>query len=140
MNGSYPKSQLEDGGVDGNLNGEGSSKCQKVFASKRPGLISTDALLLRARQHRAFFMNDLIQRFRWGLLEHPSYSLELGQLIFIFMDRCLHFRIDAEVQQAVLTQLQDIEDDFFHARFDTLLHRLSKCFEKKCDYMDNYFL
>ncbi|GBO11884.1 hypothetical protein AVEN_48631-1 [Araneus ventricosus] len=47
-----------------------------------------------------------------------------------------HYRTDAEVQQAVLTWLRDLDSDFFYAGFGTLVYRWNKCFDSHCDYME----
>ncbi|GBM50047.1 hypothetical protein AVEN_90784-1 [Araneus ventricosus] len=84
-------------------------RLHKAIRRKRPGLLSKGVLLLHdnARPHTASVTRDLVQRFRWNVLEHPSYSLDpapsdfhlFGPLKKHLTSR--HFRIDTEVQEAV---------------------------------------
>ncbi|GBM53794.1 hypothetical protein AVEN_180445-1 [Araneus ventricosus] len=45
-----------------------------------------------------------------------------------------HFRTDAEVQEAEVKWLSDLDPDFFYAGFDKLVHRCRKCFDNHGDY------
>ncbi|GBN26107.1 hypothetical protein AVEN_169632-1 [Araneus ventricosus] len=47
-----------------------------------------------------------------------------------------HFRTDAEVQEAVVKWLHDLDPDFFCAGFDRLVYRWHKCFNNHGDYVE----
>ncbi|GBN88406.1 hypothetical protein AVEN_93643-1 [Araneus ventricosus] len=61
------------------------------------------------------------------------------QVIFISSDRwkkllaCHHFGIDAEVQEAVMKCLRDVDADFFYAGFDRLVYQLHKRFNNRVE-------
>jgi hypothetical protein len=46
------------------------------------------------------------------------------------------FATDGEVQQAVMSWLQELDTDFFCARIDALVYRWDKCFDKYGDYVE----
>lgn len=119
-------------------------RLRDAIRRKRPGLLTTGVLLLHdnARPHTATATRDLLQRFRWQVLDHPPYSPDLAPSDFHLFGPLkkhlggLHFRTDAEVQQAVLTWLHNLDADFFHAGFDGLVYRWNKCFDKHGDYVE----
>ncbi|GBN20284.1 hypothetical protein AVEN_254344-1 [Araneus ventricosus] len=82
----------------------------KEIRRQRPGLLSKGELLLHdnARPHPASVARDLVQRFRWYVLEHRHYSPDLAPSdfhLFEPLNKYLigrHFRTDAEVQEAVV--------------------------------------
>ncbi|GBM03122.1 Mariner Mos1 transposase [Araneus ventricosus] len=116
----------------------------KAIRGKRPGLPSKGALLLHdnVRPHKASVTRDLVQRFRWNVLVHPLYSPDLAPSDFHFfgpLKKYLagrHFRTDAEVQEAVVKWLHDLDPDFFYADFDRLVYRWHKCFNNHGEYVE----
>ncbi|GBM38237.1 Mariner Mos1 transposase [Araneus ventricosus] len=98
----------------------------KAIRRKRPGVLSNGVLLLydNARPHTVSVTRDLKQRFRWNFLGHPPHSPDLASSdfhLFWSLNKYLaghHFRTDAEVQEAVLKWLRDLDPDFFYAGFD----------------------
>ncbi|GBO22143.1 Mariner Mos1 transposase [Araneus ventricosus] len=115
----------------------------KIIRRKRPGLFSKDALLYdNARPHKALVTRDLVQRFRWNILEHSPYSRDLSPSDFHLFGPLKkqlaghHFRTDAEVQEAVVKWLRDLNPDFFYAGFNKLVYRLNKCFNNHGNYVE----
>ncbi|GBL85651.1 hypothetical protein AVEN_193113-1 [Araneus ventricosus] len=47
-----------------------------------------------------------------------------------------HFRTDAEVQEAVVKWLRDLDPDCFYAGFDKLVFLWPKCFNNHGDYVE----
>ncbi|GBN31297.1 hypothetical protein AVEN_63438-1 [Araneus ventricosus] len=101
------------------------------------------AAVARQRQpHTGSVTLDLKWRFRWNVLEHSPNSPYLAPSdfhLFGLLKKHLeghHFRTDAEVQEAVVKWLRDLDPDFFYAGFDTLVYRRQKCFNNHGDYME----
>ncbi|GBN14393.1 hypothetical protein AVEN_61477-1 [Araneus ventricosus] len=75
-------------------------------------------------------------------LEQPSTVFALlpsdFHLFGLFKKRLAgrHFRTDAEVQEAVVKWLRDLDPDFFYAAFDKLVHRWPKRFNDHGDYVE----
>lgn len=108
-------------------------------------MVNTTGVLLlhdNTRLHTATATRDLLQRFRWEVLDHPPYSPDLAPSdyhLFGPLKKHLegqHFRTDAEVQQAVLTWLHNPDADFFDAGFDGLVYRWNKCLDSNGDYIE----
>ncbi|GBM61171.1 Mariner Mos1 transposase [Araneus ventricosus] len=61
----------------------------KAFRRKRPELLLKGVLLLHdnARLHTVLVTRDLKQRFRWNVLVHPPYSLDLAPSDFHLFGR-----------------------------------------------------
>ncbi|GBM96487.1 hypothetical protein AVEN_13963-1 [Araneus ventricosus] len=78
----------------------------------------------KALPHTASVTRDLKTRFQWNVLEHPLYSQDLAPSDFhLFGPLKKHlvgrqFKIDDEVQEAVIKWLRDLYPDFFYAGFD----------------------
>jgi histone-lysine N-methyltransferase SETMAR len=80
---------------------------------------------------------ELLGRYNWEVLDHPSYSPDLAPSDFhLFGPLKKHlggrrFSTD-EVQQAVISWLQEFDTDFFYA----LVYRWDKCLGKYGDYVE----
>ncbi|GBM07659.1 hypothetical protein AVEN_228160-1 [Araneus ventricosus] len=76
------------------------------------------------------------------ILEHIPYSQDLapsdfhlfGVLKKYLADR--HFRTDADVQEAVVKWLCDLDPDFFYAGLDKLVHQWPECLNNHGDYVE----
>ncbi|GBM46644.1 hypothetical protein AVEN_274142-1 [Araneus ventricosus] len=75
-------------------------------------------------------------------LEHPPYSPDLTPSdLYLFrplknhLAGC-HFRTDAEVQEAIMKWLCDLNPDFFYACFDRLVYQWHKYFNNHGDYAE----
>ncbi|GBM40257.1 hypothetical protein AVEN_201151-1 [Araneus ventricosus] len=92
--------------------------------------------------HAASVTRDLKQRFRWNVLGHPPYSLDLAPSDFYVFEQSekhlagCHFRTDDEVQEAVVKWFRDLDSDFFCAGFDRLVYRWHKYFNNPGDYVE----
>lgn len=106
-------------------------RLRKLIHRKRPGLLSKGVLSFKdnARSPMASITRDLVQRFRWEVLERPPYSPDLTQCDFnLFWPlkkhmECRYFRIYGKLQQAVLMSLHNLDADFLYASLDTLVYR-----------------
>ncbi|GBL89861.1 hypothetical protein AVEN_179630-1 [Araneus ventricosus] len=73
-------------------------------------------------------------------LEHLPYNRECGitwtSRHVISSLRTVEFRTEADVQEAVVKRLRDLNPDFFYAGFDKLVHQWPKCFNNHGDYVE----
>ncbi|GBO16451.1 hypothetical protein AVEN_226650-1 [Araneus ventricosus] len=87
----------------------------KAFRRKRPGLLSKGDLLLHdnARPHKTSVTRDFKQRFRWNVLEHPTYSPNLAPSDFHLFGPLAkhlpsrHFRTHVEIQESVVKWIRE---------------------------------
>jgi transposase len=111
---------------------------------KQPGFLQRGIVLLHdnARPHTANPTYELLWRYNWEVLDHPPYSPDLAPSDFhLFGPLKKHlggrrFTTDSEVQQAVMSWLQDFDTYFFYAGIDALVYRSDKCFGKYGDYVE----
>ncbi|GFV25017.1 transposable element Tcb1 transposase [Trichonephila clavipes] len=81
------------------------------------------------------YVRDEKRAFSVGCIR-PSYSPDLSPSDFHLFEplknhlRRQHFRIDAEVQQAVLKWLYNLHIDFYNAVFDGVVYQWNKCLDK----------
>ena len=60
----------------------------------------------------------------------PSYSLKSN---WHYSKQSHHFRIDIEVQEAIVKWFHDLDPQFFYIGSDRLVFRWKKCFENHND-------
>ncbi|GBL84549.1 hypothetical protein AVEN_117277-1 [Araneus ventricosus] len=103
-------------------------RLHKAFRRKRLAILSKFVLLFHdsTRPRTASIASDLKQRLQCNILEHPPYSLDLEPSDFHFfgpLNKHLvsrHFRTYAEIQEAIVKWLHDLDTDLFYAVFDRL--------------------
>ncbi|GBM18353.1 hypothetical protein AVEN_127805-1 [Araneus ventricosus] len=63
---------------------------------------------------------------------------QFGEIQISWCENRSRNRTDAEVQEAVVKWLQNLDTDFFHAGFDKLAlhHQITKCFNNYGDYAE----
>lgn len=90
----------------------------------------------------ASVMHDLSLRFRWEILEYPTYRPNLAPSdfnLFKHLKKHLggrHFRNKDIIQQAICIWLHNLDANFFYAGFDMLVYRWSKCFDNHGNYVE----
>jgi len=104
-------------------------RLRRAIQNKRQELLSSGVVLLHdnARPHRAQQTTALLQQFRWNIMDHPPYSLDLAPSdyhLFLHMKRFLagkQFHSDAEVKTTVNNWLQQQAVDFFDTGIQKLV-------------------
>jgi histone-lysine N-methyltransferase SETMAR len=82
----------------------------------------------------------LLQCYNWEVLDYPPYSPGLAPSDFhLFGPLKKHqggFATDGKVQQAIMSWLQALDTDFFHAGTDALVYQWDKCLCNYGDYVE----
>ena len=119
-------------------------RLRAAIKRKRPGLLTTGVLLLHdnARPHVATETQQLLQRFKWTILEHPPYSPDLAPSDFhLFLALKDHlsghkFTSDDDVKTAVTRWLKSQGAEFYETGINKLVPRLDKCLNLGGDYVE----
>ena len=75
-------------------------------------------------------------RFWTTLLTVSTLHQEITISLDLWRSRGQLFRTDAEVQQAILMWLHNLDTDFLNADFDGLVYQWNKCLDKHGDYVE----
>jgi histone-lysine N-methyltransferase SETMAR len=111
---------------------------------RHPGLLTTGVLLLNnnTRPHIATAIQQLLQRFRWTVLEHLPYSPDLAPSdLHLFPALKDHlsghkFSSDNDVKTAVTKWLKSQGTEFYEAGINKLVPRQDKCLSLGGDYVE----
>ena len=111
-----------------------------VIREKRRGKLSKGILLQQdnARVHTCKIAMDAVERNRYELILHPTYSLDLAPSDYFLFPNLkkdihgCHFRSNEEVEEWV----RDKDPGFFSSELMALEHRWSKCIILEGNYIE----
>jgi len=92
--------------------------------------------------HSAHVTTALLEKFKWDILDHPPYRLDLAPSNFhLFLHLKKHlagkkFNDNDELQQEVMTWFKGQAADFYDSEIQKLVPRLNKCFDNGGDYAE----
>jgi histone-lysine N-methyltransferase SETMAR len=103
-------------------------RLKTAIKRKRPGLLTKGVSILHdnARPHVATATQELLQRFRWTVLEHPAYSPDLAPSDFHLFPAlkdhlAAHKFSSDDVKTAVTRWLKLQGTEFYEAGIDKLV-------------------
>ena len=111
---------------------------------KRPQLQNVVILHDNATPHKAICVRDLLRRWRWEILEHPTYSLDLSPCDFDLIPKLKaplrghRFRTRDDIAIAVRRLIMT---DFSHCEADGILrlpHRWQRTIHSLGDYFEGF--
>jgi len=108
-------------------------------------MLLRDVCLLHdnARPHSAHVITRLLEKFKWGVLDHPPYSSDLapGDLhLFLHPKKHLAGKMfdgEDEMQEEVMTWFKVQEADFYDPGIQKLVPRLNKCLDNPATVLTN---
>jgi len=95
-----------------------------------------------ARPHSAHVTIELLEKFKWDLLDHPPYIQDLAPSdlhLFLQLKRHLAGKKlddDDEVQEEVMTWFKEQAADFYYSGTQKLVPRPNKCLDNAGDYVE----
>lgn len=109
---------------------------------KRPGLLSEGVVFLHdnARPHTASSTVELLQSFKWEVLEHPPYSPDLSPCDFHLFGQLklalkgVRFNSDTKIKEAIKKWLKEQDSAFFQKGIYGLVRQWRLCVEHDGDY------
>ena len=110
---------------------------RNVRKNKTRGKISKGIVLL----HTVHTPKDLLQRFRWEVWKHPSYSPDLAPCDYHIFGKPIdhmggkRFSNDEEVKTAVLKWHHGQEADFYRHGIERLVKCSGCCLKRHGDYV-----
>ena len=96
-----------------------------------------------ARPHSTHVTTALLEKFKWDVLDHLPYSLDLVPSKFhLILNLKKHltgkkFDDDDEVQEEVMTWFNRQVAGFYDLGIQKLVPRLNKCLDNAGDYVEN---
>jgi hypothetical protein len=108
---------------------------------------STSPILLLhdiARLHTARATLDALEKLKFEILSHPTYSPDFAPSNFHFFPRLkrdlkgTHFTSEDVVKQAVMSWIRQSTPEFFIDGMFKLVLRWEKCIERQGDYVEKY--
>ena len=118
---------------------------QQAIQNKRRGMLTRGVCLLHdnPRPHSAHITTALLEKFKWDVLDHLPYSLDLVPSKFhLILNLKKHltgkkFDDDDEVQEEVMTWFNRQVAGFYDLGIQKLVPRLNKCLDNAGDYVEN---
>ena len=95
-----------------------------------------------APPHSSHVITALLEKFKWDVLDHPSYSPKLAPNdfhLFLHLKKYLtgkNFDDDDDVQGEVMTWFKAQEADFYDSGIQKLVKRLNKCLDNGGDCVE----
>jgi len=114
------------------------TRLRRAIQNKRRGILSRGVCLLHdnARPHSAHVTTALLEKFKWDILDHPPYSLDLepsGFNLFLHLKKHLAGK---RLQEEFMTWFKEQAADFYDSGIQKLVPRRNKCLENAGDYVE----
>ncbi|GBL91197.1 hypothetical protein AVEN_195095-1 [Araneus ventricosus] len=94
-----------------------------------------------ARPHSADVTQQLLEQFKWGVFDHPTFGPDLVTSdfhLFLQLENWLGSQSsqkNEEIQSKVKTHLTSLVATFFEEGIGSLIHRYDKCLNLQGDYV-----
>ena len=121
------------------------TRLRRAIQNKSRGMLSLYVCLLHdnKRPHSAHVTTALLEKFKWDILDHPPYSLDLAPSnfhLFLHLKKRLAGKKfdddDDDVQEEVMTWFKAQAVDFYNSGIQKLVPRLNKCLDNAGDYVE----
>ena len=119
-------------------------KLRRAVQNKRRGLLTAGVVFLQdnARPHTSRVTKELLQSFKWDVLDHPPHSLDLAPSDFHLFPALKgylggkRFQNNEELQECVMDWFNNLAAPFYEEGIKKLIHRWDKCLNRGGDYVE----